>query len=127
MNLDPTTSVESLATPPTAVGIEELVALGPPRSRTEFFEFRLFVAGNAHISAQALANLTVLCDTVLPGCHRIEVIDVLRQPLRALEEGVLVTPMLLKLAPGPLTRIVGTLARPNSVLLALGLDPLQSE
>ena len=86
------------------------------------YEFRLYVAGEAPNSAQALANLTALCLAQLPDCHRIEVIDVFQHPRRALDDGVLMTPMLLKLSPDPKRRIVGTLAQTRAVMLALGLD-----
>ena len=92
-----------------------------PRS---MFEFRLFIAGDALNSAQAVANLTVLCRTYLPDQHRIEVVDVFREPKRALTDGILMTPTLIKLAPAPVRRIVGTLSQTQPILAALGLEPV---
>jgi circadian clock protein KaiB len=86
------------------------------------FKFRLFVAGNAPNSIQAVANLTALCRTHLPDQFEIEVVDVLREPGRALSDGIFLTPMLLPLAPLPARRIVGTLSQPEQVLTALGLE-----
>jgi circadian clock protein KaiB len=34
------------------------------------------------------------------------------------------TPTLIKLSPGPIQKIVGTLSQTQTVLLALGLDPI---
>jgi circadian clock protein KaiB len=85
------------------------------------FKFRLYVAGDAPNSAQALANLTALCRTYLPGRHEIDVVDVFREPKRALANGIFMTPTLVKLAPSPPQSIVGTLSQAQSVLLALGL------
>ena len=85
------------------------------------FKFRLFVAGDALNSSQAVANLGVLCNTHLAGRYDIEVIDVFTQPLRALEEGVFLTPTLIKLGPLPVRRFVGTLSQTQRVLEALGL------
>ena len=85
------------------------------------FKFRLYVAGNTPNSTQALANLTALCRAHLPDRHEIEVVDVFRQPQRALTDGILMTPMLVKLAPSPELRIVGTLSQTQPVLQALGL------
>ncbi|MBC7918388.1 MAG: circadian clock protein KaiB [Rhodoferax sp.] len=85
------------------------------------FKFRLFVAGDALNSSQAVANLDHLCSTHLPGHHDIEVVDVFAQPLRALEEGVFLTPTLIKLAPLPVRRFVGTLSQTQRVMEALGL------
>ncbi len=90
-------------------------------SRQPQFKFRLFVAGNALNSAQALANLTALCRIWLPGRHHIQVVDVFREPKLALAEGIIMTPTLIKLAPLPSVRIVGTLSQTTPVLQALGL------
>ena len=87
----------------------------------DMFKFRLYVAGESPNSTQALANLTTLCRAHLPDRHEIEIVDVFRQPRRALADGVLMTPTLLKLAPAPLRTIVGTLSQTQAVLLALGL------
>ena len=92
-------------------------------TQRENFRFRLFVAGSAQNSAQAVANLGGLCREYLAGRHEIEVVDVFREPERALAEGVFLTPTLLKLAPSPAPqRIVGTLSQKLPLMQALGLD-----
>ena len=91
-------------------------------SKGQVFEFRLFVAGDTQNSAEALRNLNALCRAHLPGQHAIEVVDVFQEPQRALAEGILMTPTLLKLAPGTVVKIVGTLSHTQPVLLALGLE-----
>jgi len=85
------------------------------------YKFRLYVAGGGPNSTQARANLVALCSKYLPDRHEIEVIDVLKEPHRALEDGIMLTPMLIKLSPAPVRRIVGTLSQPQTVLQALGL------
>jgi circadian clock protein KaiB len=87
------------------------------------FKFRLYVAGDAQNSALAVANLGELCRAHLAGRHEIEVVDVFREPKRALAEGIFMTPTLIKFAPKPVRRIVGTLARTQTVLQAFGLEP----
>jgi circadian clock protein KaiB len=93
-------------------------------SRRAVFKFRIYVAGDALNSAQALANLTALCLKYLPDRHEIEVVDVFREPKRALADGIFMTPTLLKLAPSPVRKIVGTLSQLQPVLQALGLQPI---
>src|SRR4026209_2407058 len=88
--------------------------------RSVVFKFRLYVAGDTQNSAQAVANLTAICRT-LPHQHEIEIVDVFQDPERALADGILMTPTLLKLAPSPARRIVGTLSDAQPLLLALGL------
>ncbi len=80
------------------------------------------MAGNTQNSAHAISNLAVICRRHLEGRHRLELVDVTREPLRAFTEGVLMTPMLLKLAPGPVRKIVGTLSQTWTVLEVLGRE-----
>ncbi len=93
-------------------------------SRRTKFKFRLYVAGDALNSVQALANLTALCRTHLPERHEIEVVDVFREPGRALADGIFMTPTLVKLAPFPARRIVGALSQTQPMLQALGLEAI---
>lgn len=86
------------------------------------FKFRLYVAGDALNSAQALTNLGALCRVHLPDRHEIEIVDVFREPKRALADGIFMTPTLVKLGPPPVRRIVGALSQTQSVLQALGLQ-----
>lgn len=90
-------------------------------SRRPELRFRLFVAGTALNSSQALANLKAICRAHLPGRHEIEVVDVFKEPERALAEGILMTPTLIKLSPAPVQRIIGTLSETEPVLRTLGL------
>ena len=86
------------------------------------FKFRLYVAGDAQNSVDAIANLSALCRKYLPGRYDIEVLDVFLQPARALTDGIFMTPTLVKLAPAPMRRIIGNLSRTDLVLQALGLE-----
>lgn len=85
------------------------------------FKFRLYVAGDALNSAQARANLAALCRSHLAGRHQIEIVDVFKEPKRALADAIFITPTLVKLAPLPARTIVGTLSQTQTVLQALGL------
>jgi circadian clock protein KaiB len=90
-------------------------------SRRTSFRFRLYVAGDAPNSGQAISNLNALCRAHLPGQYEIEVVDVFREPKRALSDGIFMTPTLVKLAPSPGLKMVGTLSKTQTVLDALGL------
>src|ERR1700722_15106786 len=91
-------------------------------TRRSTFKFRLYVADDTMNSAQAAANLQALCQTHLPDRHEIEIVDVFKEPKRAILEGIRMTPTLLRLAPLPVRRVVGTLADTQRVLETLGLD-----
>ena len=62
---------------------------------------RLYVAGGAPNSMQAIANLESICAEYLKDGHRLEIVDILDDPRRAMADGVLVTPSLSKLSPRP--------------------------
>ena len=94
-------------------------------SKRTQFKFRLYVAGDAQNSAQAVVNLTAFCKTHLLNRHAIEVVNVFKEPKRALADGIFMTPTLVKLAPSPAPqRIVGTLSQTQPVLQFLGLEAL---
>lgn len=93
-------------------------------SRVPKFKFRLYVAGDTENSAKALSNLTAFCGKHLESRHEIEIVDVFREPGRALEDRIFMTPTLVKLSPAPLQRIIGTLGQTHSVMQALGLGTL---
>ena len=71
---------------------------------------------------EAVANLLALCRNYLPGRHRIEIVDVFKEPKRALADRIFMTPVLVHLSPGPVRRIVGTLRETEKVVTALGLE-----
>jgi circadian clock protein KaiB len=84
------------------------------------FRFRLYVAGTTPNSEKAARNLNALCRSHLPGAYKIEIVDILRHPDRALIDGIYMTPTLIKLSPSPVRMIVGTLDRSDSLLESLG-------
>lgn len=81
---------------------------------------RLYVAGNSPNSVRAIANATAICAGNPDAGYRLEIVDLLKFPKRALADGVIVTPTLVKLRPLPVQRIVGNLSDTAEVLLALG-------
>jgi circadian clock protein KaiB len=80
---------------------------------------RLYVAGNAPNSLRAVANATALCEEYLTSRYELEVVDLLKHPQRALADGIIVTPTLLRLRPLPIQRVIGNLSDTNQVLLTL--------
>jgi circadian clock protein KaiB len=80
---------------------------------------RLYVAGNAPNSLRAIANATAICDQHFASGHELEIVDLLEHPLRALADGIIVTPTLLRLSPLPVQRMIGNLSDTTQVLLAL--------
>jgi circadian clock protein KaiB len=71
---------------------------------------RLYVAGDSPNSTRAAANLRALMVELALPPEAVELVDVLRDPERGLSDGVLVTPMLVRVAPLPQRRILGNLS-----------------
>ncbi len=86
------------------------------------FKFRLYIADGPN-SEQAAANLSKLCRDLLPERHEIELVDVLREPQRAYDDGVLLAPLLVKLSPEPIRKIGGCLSKRDAVLKELDFAP----
>jgi circadian clock protein KaiB len=80
---------------------------------------RLYVAGSAPNSLNAIANAKAICDVHFAAGHKLEIVDMLQQPLRALADGIIVTPTLLRLLPLPVRRVIGNLSDTAQVLLTL--------
>jgi circadian clock protein KaiB len=70
---------------------------------------------------QAVANLKRICHEHLRGVHRLQVVDILEHPQRAMSAGILVTPTLVKLSPPPAAQVVGNLSDTEKVLIAIGI------
>jgi len=83
---------------------------------------RLYISGNAPNSVRAIANLEAICREHLKDGYKLEIVDVFEQPVRALADGVLVTPSLAKVSPAPVANVVGNLSDKSNVLLALGIE-----
>jgi len=100
-------------------GVEEMEK---ERQALDPLVLRLYVADDAPNSMEARANLKAICSQWLePEAYDLEIIDVLEEPLRALEEGILVTPTLMRISSAPVS-IVGTLRDHGKVSQALGLE-----
>ncbi len=86
------------------------------------YKFRLYVAGDSLNSALARTNLNTFCKDQLAGRYEIEIVDVFREPGRALSDSIFLTPTLLKLAPEPVRKIVGTLSHAEILAQVLGIE-----
>jgi circadian clock protein KaiB len=83
---------------------------------------RLYVAGDAPKSKAARANLKQILAAQSRATYDVEVVDCLREPMRAIEEGVFVTPTLLLISPPPRRTVIGSLSEAGRVSLALGIE-----
>lgn len=93
------------------------------RANGDFFELRLYIAGQTARSLAALANLQKICDEHLEGRYRIEVIDLLERPQLARGDQILALPTLVRKLPEPIRKLVGDLSDTESALVGLDLRP----
>jgi circadian clock protein KaiB len=90
-------------------------------SAGEPLQLRLYITGQSPNSIRALANLQSICEELLGvGQYELEVVDILLDPLRAVNDQIIVTPTLVKL-PLPSVQIVGDLGERDKVMLVLKL------
>jgi len=83
---------------------------------------RLYVAGHAPNSLRAITNARAICEEHYADDHELEIVDLLEHPQRALDDGIIVTPTLLKLEPLPAQRMIGSLNDRKEVLLTLATE-----
>jgi len=86
------------------------------------YYFKHYVAKGSPDSALAIANLQRPCDRYFPSIHKIELVDVSAEPERAHENSIFVTSTLVKCAPEPTIRVVGSLRKTEIVVSALNLS-----
>jgi circadian clock protein KaiB len=87
----------------------------------EYFQLRLYVAGQTPKSLQAFANLKKICEEHLKGRYQIEVIDLIENPQLAKGDQILAIPTLVRKLPHPLRKIIGDLSNTERVLVGLDL------
>jgi circadian clock protein KaiB len=94
--------------------------MAPSASTREPLRLRLYVSGTAPNSMRAVANAKAICAEHFAARHDLEIVDILKHPRRALADGIIVSPTLLKLTPLPTARVIGDLSDTQRVLLTLG-------
>jgi circadian clock protein KaiB len=90
----------------------------------EFWELRLYVAGQTPKSMTAFANLKTICEEHLAGKYTIEVIDLMANPQLAQGDQIIAIPTLVRKLPEPIRKIIGDLSNTERVLVGLDLRSL---
>jgi len=95
------------------------------RARANFWELRLYIAGQTPNSMVAIANLKRICEEQLKGKYRIEVIDLVKRPQLAKGDQIVAIPTLVRRLPPPVKKIVGNLSKTERALVGLDLQPVR--
>lgn len=85
------------------------------------WDLRLYVAGQTPKSLAAFTNLKKVCEEHLAGKYRIEVVDLLKNPMLAEGDQVVAIPTLVRKLPAPVRKIIGDLSNTDRVLVGLQL------
>ena len=96
-----------------------------PGSDSDYWDLRLYVAGQTDKSIRAINNLARICKEHLEGRYAIEVIDLVANPGAAAEDHILALPTLVRRLPEPIRKIIGDLSNEERVLV--GLDVRRKE
>ena len=103
--------------------MNEMPRASAPSGDSEYWELRLYVAGQTDKSIRAVNNLTRLCKEHLEGRYSIEVIDLLQRPQLAAGDQILAAPTLVRRLPEPIKKIIGDLSSEERVLVGLDIRP----
>lgn len=95
-----------------------------PEENPDFWQLKLYVAGQTPKSLAAFANLKKICEEHLAGKYRIEIIDLLENPTLAAGDQILAIPTLVRKLPEPVRKIIGDLSHTERVLVGLDIRPL---
>ena len=104
-------------------GHKETDETEPAAASEEFWELKLYVAGQTPKSIAAVANLRKLCEEHLSGRYRVEVIDLVKNPQLARGDQILAIPTLVRRLPEPMRKIIGDLSNQERVLVGLDVHP----
>ena len=97
--------------------------LAETADQPEFWNMRLYVAGQTPKSLRALANLKKICEEYLAGKYHIEIVDLLENPQLASRDQILAIPTLIRNLPEPMRKIIGDLSNVERVLVGLDMRP----
>ena len=94
----------------------------PERAAGKPMRLRLYILSNTASSEAAITNLNAVAETYRVRHFELEVIDVRDEPLRALNEGVLMVPLLILTTDKGECELVGDLSDTEVLLKAFGLN-----
>ena len=95
----------------------------PHAEDSKEYVLQLYVAGSTPQSSRAITNLKAICEAHLQDRYKLTVVDLYLQKELAKDDQIVVAPMLVRLSPGPVRRMIGDLSQTERVLAALDLSP----
>ena len=93
----------------------------PETAADEMWSLCLYVTNTTPRSVKAMTNLKRICEERLGGHYRLEVVDLLQQPERAISDQIVAIPTVVRKSQKVVRRIIGDLSNTERVLAALHL------
>ena len=90
------------------------------------YRLKLYVAGQTSRARKAARDLTAALEEGLPGRYTLETFDLLGNPELGRQDGVFATPMVVKVSPAPVRKVVGDFSNGSKVRNALGIGEEQA-
>ena len=77
--------------------------------------FRLYIAGSSPRSLRAIKKIKEICENEIRGLYTLEIIDLYKEPARAIADQIVAAPTLVRRLPEPI-RLVGDLSDDEKVM-----------
>ena len=123
------TAAPTRAAPTRARAKAKAAATKPPATAAgaaespEFWNLRLYIAGQSSKCLAAVRNLNSFCEKHLANRYKIEIIDLLENPRLARDHQILAIPTLVRKLPEPLRKVVGDLSNTERMIVGFDLKP----
>ena len=85
------------------------------------YALKLYIVDETRKSMKLLNDLEEILQAELEGQYTLDVIDVLENPQKAIEDKIFATPTLVKLSPPPMKKIIGDVNTKERLLVELGV------
>jgi circadian clock protein KaiB len=86
---------------------------------------RLYIIGDKPLSQKAITDVEKIVSEDLKDNYRLEIVDLLLNPIEAEKHNIIATPTLIKAHPKPEKRIVGDLSNRERLFNSLDLEALK--
>lgn len=92
------------------------------KNKKNRYKLRLYITGTTPNSVRAISNTKDICDTYLKENYDLEIIDVYQEPTLAMIEQIIALPILLKILPLPVKKLIGDMSNKEKMLRGLGIE-----
>lgn len=83
------------------------------------YVLELYVSGDTFVSQRAIESVKALCEDTLKGECKLTIVDLQKDPEKAVSENIVVVPTLIRKSPGPKRQIIGDLQNTERVIRGL--------